>query len=195
MLKLKLENGAVDFKNEIEALNDIFPTLLSEDGIALSAKQEEGGLKLSKKGNAATISYEKKCEFFRGLLTLSEHQNNEDFDVSEKAHFKFNGEMIDNSRNSVVNMKTAKEIIMYSALLGLDNILLYNEETFEVPEHPYFGYMRMGYTKKEVREPDRFRQPFRRCDYSLYSNSGSPGANSSLEMPLGYLRPRRHSFG
>lgn len=160
MLKLKLENGAVDFKNEIEALNDIFPTLLSEDGIALSAKQEEGGLKLSKKGNAATISYEKKCEFFRGLLTLSEHQNNEDFDVSEKAHFKFNGEMIDNSRNSVVNMKTAKEIIMYSALLGLDNILLYNEETFEVPEHPYFGYMRMGYTKKEVRELTDFGNRF-----------------------------------
>lgn len=45
-------------------------------------------------------------------------------------------------------MKTAKEVIMYSALLGLDNVLLYNEETFEVPEDPYFGYMRMGYSKR-----------------------------------------------
>lgn len=160
MLKLKLLNGADQFKAEIETLNPIFPVELSEDGIALSAKNEEGGLKLSKKGGEAFISYEKKCEFFRGLLTLSEHKNDECFEIAEKAHFKFNGEMIDNSRNSVLTMKTAKEIIMYSALLGLDNILLYNEETFEVPEHPYFGYMRMGYSKKDVRDLNDFGKRF-----------------------------------
>lgn len=160
MLKLKLAGSAKDFAPQLEKLSELVAVSLCDDGLTLTCNEGTNGLTVTKKGNEANITYQKKCEFFRGILTLMEHENDEEFSLSEAPSFAFNGEMIDNSRNSVLTMKTAKEIIMYSAMLGLDNILLYNEETFEVKEHPYFGYMRMGYTQKEVRELNDFGKEF-----------------------------------
>lgn len=160
MLKIKLEGLAKDFEEQVKQLETLVDIKLCEDGLVVSCEQGNDGMAVSKKENAAHIIFEKKCEFFRGILTLMENTDKEEFAISQKASFKFNGEMIDNSRNSVLTMKTAKEIIMYSALLGLDNILLYNEETFEVKEHPYFGYMRMGYTQEDVKELNRFGKEF-----------------------------------
>lgn len=160
MLKIKLDGGAKNFEPQIKQLSSIIDVALCDNGLVVSCEQGTNGMIVTRKDNNVNIIFEKKCEFFRGVLTLIENINNTDFTISQKASFKFNGEMIDNSRNSVLNMKTAKEIIMYSALLGLDNILLYNEETFEVKEHPYFGYMRMGYTKADVKELNDFGKAF-----------------------------------
>jgi len=160
MLKIKLINSAKDFADQLQKLSSIVAIELAYDGIKVDCNHGENGLTVTRKSDNVTIEYEKKCEFFRGILTLMEHSDEEEFTLSEKASFDFNGEMIDNSRNSVLNMKTVKEIIMYSALIGLDNILLYNEDTFEVKEHPYFGYMRMGYTQKDVKELTDFGKDF-----------------------------------
>lgn len=152
MLKLNLQGEANAFESQIKQLEKLIAVKLCQEGLTLDCKQESNGMVVTKKDGKAFISYEKKCEFFRGILTLLEHENDDIVSISEKASFAFNGEMIDNSRNAVLNMKTAKEMIQYSALIGMDNILLYNEETFEVKEHPYFGYMRMGYTQEDVKE-------------------------------------------
>ena len=159
-LKVTLMESAARFEKQIKLLGAVTDIVCGESGLALSCEKGENGLTVTKKNNTAHIAYEKDVEFFRGLLTLKTRAEEESFSIQEKARFAFNGEMIDNSRNSVLNMKTAKEVIMYSALLGLDNVLLYNEETFEVPEDPYFGYMRMGYTKKDVRELTDFAKEF-----------------------------------
>ena len=159
-LSVRLTESTEPFRPQIEALGNIVDIAVSGDGIALSCEKGKEGLTVSRQNGSAHITYEKDVELFRGLLTLLTNAEKESFSLHEKASFSFNGEMIDNSRNSVLNMKTAKEIVMYSALLGLDNILLYNEETFEVPEHPYFGYMRMGYSKKDVRELNDFAKGF-----------------------------------
>lgn len=159
-LHLTLTESSARFAPQIEKLAGVTDIALSENGLLLSCERGCDGLTVTKKDNIAHITYEKDVELFRGLLTLKTKAGESSFTVHEKARFAFNGEMIDNSRNAVLNMKTAKEIIMYSALLGLDNVLLYNEETFEVPEDPYFGYMRMGYTKKDVRELTDFAKEF-----------------------------------
>ena len=151
MLKIWLEDSAKSFEKQVKLLTGLVDLALAPEGISLSCEQGMNGLTVERDGNSARITYEKKCEFFRGILTLMTNPE-EEFILHERASFRFNGEMLDNSRNSVLNLKTAKEIIIYSALLGLDNILLYNEETFEVPEDPYFGYMRMGYSKADVRK-------------------------------------------
>ena len=159
-LKLSLTESAERFASQIEMLGAITDIAVTNDGLKLSCEKGCDGLTVTKENNAAHILFEKDVEFFRGLLTLEVRAGETSFRVHEKAHFAFNGEMLYNSRNSVLNMKTAKEVIMYSALLGLDNVLLYNEETFEVPEDPYFGYMRMGYSKKDVRELTDFAKGF-----------------------------------
>jgi len=45
-----------------------------------------------------------------------------------------------------------KKFIRQSALMGYNYLQLYTEITFEVPEEPYFGYMKGRYTKEELKE-------------------------------------------
>lgn len=155
-----LTKSTAKYAQQFEQLASILDVAVGENGLVLSCEKADDGLTVTKADGKAHIAYEKEVEFFRGITTLLAKADEDTFTLHEKAHFTFNGEMLDNSRNSVMNMKTAKEMIMYSALFGLDNILLYNEETFEVPEDPYFGYLRMGYTKADVRELNDFAKPF-----------------------------------
>lgn len=36
------------------------------------------------------------------------------------------------------------------AVMGLNLLMMYTEDTFEVPEYPYFGYMRGRYSYDEM---------------------------------------------
>ena len=46
------------------------------------------------------------------------------------------------------------------AKMGLNQLLLYTEETYEVPEYPYFGIYRGRYSKEELQEIDRYAALF-----------------------------------
>ncbi|MEG2429070.1 MAG: hypothetical protein RSA99_01675, partial [Oscillospiraceae bacterium] len=111
MLKIKLTGNATAFSNQLKLISNNFDVSICDDGLNVDCEKSNNGLTVTKKGNDAKIIYEKDCEFFRGILTLME--NKDDFSIHEKAGFKFNGEMIDNSRNSVLTMETAKKIIIY----------------------------------------------------------------------------------
>lgn len=160
MLKLKLDPSSQAFRPQLEALSSLVPVTLAEDGILLSCSQGNDGMTVCRKGETASITYQKTCEFFRGILVLMERCGETEFCLHEKAGFAFNGEMIDNSRNAVLTLETAKRMIQYSALMGLDNILLYNEETYEIPEDPYFGYLRMRYSLADIRELTDFAKEY-----------------------------------
>ena len=51
-------------------------------------------------------------------------------------------------------------LIRYMALLGMDLLMLYTEDTYEVEGYPYFGYMRGGYTKADIRRMDDYAYSF-----------------------------------
>lgn len=42
-----------------------------------------------------------------------------------------------------------------TADLGYNTLLLYTEDTYEVKDHPYFGYMRGRYTREELKDVDQ----------------------------------------
>ena len=145
--------------------------ILSEDlGIELTAKEtaellihvhetEERTLQVSLDGKTAEISYgDGKARFFRGLATLIHwiEQGETKKTVTEKPLFKTNGTMVDMSRNAVMNVKTVKTMLRKIALMGLNTYMLYTEDTYEIEEYPYFGYMRGRYTKEEIRELDAY---------------------------------------
>ena len=44
------------------------------------------------------------------------------------------------------------------AILGLDTLLLYTEDTYEVPQRPYFGYLRGRYSHEELAELDQYAE-------------------------------------
>lgn len=67
-------------------------------------------------------------------------------------HFRRFGLMLDCSRNAVMTVESLKKWIDITADLGYNTLMLYTEDTYEVDDNPYFGYMRGRYTKKELKE-------------------------------------------
>ncbi len=66
------------------------------------------------------------------------------------------GAMLDCSRNGVMKVSKVKEYIDLLSKFGYNALELYTEDTFEIDNEPYFGYMRGGYTKTELKELDLY---------------------------------------
>lgn len=67
-------------------------------------------------------------------------------------HFKRNGLMLDNSRNAVANVEMVKYLLRKMAVMGHTWYMLYMEDTYEIPEQPYFGAYRGRYSQKDLKE-------------------------------------------
>jgi len=66
------------------------------------------------------------------------------------------GVMIDCSRNAVMKVESIKKFIDLLSAFGYNMLQLYTEDTYEIAEEPYFGYMRGRYTADEIKEIDRY---------------------------------------
>ncbi|HBR32085.1 MAG TPA: beta-N-acetylhexosaminidase [Clostridiales bacterium] len=112
--------------------------------------------------NKAEIGYAEPVQFFRGLSLLVLHCNRgeKDFSITEKPCFRKDGVMFDCSRNAVLTVDAIKFFIRKMALMGLNLGMMYTEDTYEVPEYPYFGYMRGIYTFDELKEADDYAALF-----------------------------------
>jgi hypothetical protein len=62
------------------------------------------------------------------------------------------GVMIDMSRNAVMKVSQVKNYIKIVKDFGYNMIMLYTEDTYEVENEPYFGYLRGKYTIAELKE-------------------------------------------
>ncbi len=75
--------------------------------------------------------------------------------VIENSFNRF-GVMIDCSRNAVMTVEALKKWIDIMADLGYNTLMLYTEDTYEVENQPYFGYLRGRYSMKEMRVIDDY---------------------------------------
>ena len=66
------------------------------------------------------------------------------------------GTMIDCSRNAVASVESVKKWIDLTSSLGYNTLMLYTEDTYEVPGELYFGYMRGRYSREELRGLDAY---------------------------------------
>ena len=66
------------------------------------------------------------------------------------------GTMIDCSRNAVMSVSALKKWIDITSSLGYNTVMLYTEDTYEVDDNPYFGYLRGRYSKAELKEIDAY---------------------------------------
>lgn len=76
--------------------------------------------------------------------------------MEDKLCFRRFGTMLDCSRNAVMTVNSLKKWIDITADLGYNTLLLYTEDTYEVDDNPYFGYMRGRYTQEEIKEVDAY---------------------------------------
>ena len=71
-------------------------------------------------------------------------------------NFKEFGVMLDCSRNAIMNVGAVKKFVDLLSIMGYNILQLYTEDTYEVKNEPYFGYLRGRYTAKEIKEIDRY---------------------------------------
>ena len=67
---------------------------------------------------------------------------------------KYFGVMLDMSRNAVMKPEAIKKFVDYISSFGYNMLQLYTEDTYEVNNEPYFGHLRGGYKKEEIKEID-----------------------------------------
>lgn len=70
--------------------------------------------------------------------------------------FRTLGVMLDCSRNAVPLPGELEHFIDLLAAMGYNALQLYTEDTYEIPEEPYFGYLRGRLTGEELRRIDAY---------------------------------------
>lgn len=66
------------------------------------------------------------------------------------------GVMVDCSRDACYKPEAVEEFISVIARMGYDMFMLYTEDTYELEDEPYFGYMRGRYSPAELKRLDAF---------------------------------------
>ncbi len=146
LLSEEVQKELCDFAQKIGGAETVTVTL------------KEGENLYQRKGNDFTVIAKNKGAMMRGFLHL--FRNSGDFSVQEQLTFEDFGLMLDCSRNAVYAMDAVKRLIRIGALLGYNFLHLYTEDTYEVNDEPYFGYMRGRYTKEEIKELDAYAQSY-----------------------------------
>lgn len=153
MLKINLINIPSHLREGVEAVRTELDIVFSEDGIPVYIEKGDS-LSVSLTDKCGKIIYSKDVEIFRALAHIS--REGIGCRIEEKSCFTENGLMLDVSRNGVQKVDAVKLLLRRLALMGLNLMMLYTEDTFEVEGYPYFGYMRGGYTKTELHELDDY---------------------------------------
>lgn len=114
-------------------------------------KNIPGYLKVKKSGKAVIIEYGSVAAALRGIThTLAGNE------TEEQSSFTTLGIMLDCSRNAVMKVSHLKKWMRWLALLGYNMMMLYTEDTYQLPGEPYFGYMRGAYSMDEIKELDTY---------------------------------------
>ena len=90
------------------------------------------------------------------LLSCAVREGKTALEVHQHRHIASCGAMIDASRNAVPTVEAVKRMMDKLAMLGMNLLMLYTEDTYEVPGQPYFGYLRGRYSRTELRELDDY---------------------------------------
>ena len=131
------------------------------DAVIEVRREENGGLRITADRGAGTVVYGRKAHFFRGIGLLVEALwKGSSVRIEESPQFDTCGAMFDCSRNAVLTLASAKTLLRLMALMGMNVMMLYTEDTYELEGQPYFGYMRGRYTAEELKELDRYASLF-----------------------------------
>lgn len=119
---------------------------------------EGGALVVEYESGRARITAPDRCALARGLflLGLALREGRPSLRLRQERHIPSSGVMLECSRNAVVTLEAAKRLIDQMAMLGLNLLLLYTEDTYEIPEQPYHGYLRGRFTREEYRALDDY---------------------------------------
>lgn len=147
-----------ELRKALEACADSHPIVKDgSGGLAVRFEKAAGpGLcEVLLGGTSAVIRYDRVAQAMRGVGALLSGLVKPGAAYREQSGFSMLGVMLDCSRNAVMTVDHLKLWFRRLALLGYDTVMLYTEETYELPGEPFFGYGRGAYTKAELKAIDR----------------------------------------
>lgn len=144
----------------ITELQKLLTFTISSDGVCVEIEKTDDGLSVEGTAEGYKIKYSSLHTLFRGLFLLYANEDEEGLYIKQDCSFKDFGIMLDLSRNAVLKVETIKEVILHLALLGYNSLQLYTEDTLEVENEEYFGYMRGALTGDEIKEIDNYCKLF-----------------------------------
>ncbi len=112
-------------------------------------------LSIARSGDSVTVSYGALSSALRAVGTLLSGVLPAD-GCAETSPFEKLGIMLDCSRNAVMRVDYLRKWFRQLCLMGYNEVMLYTEDTYEIPGEDYFGFMRGAYTAKELREIDAY---------------------------------------
>ena len=134
-----------------------YPLSTDGPGLKVSFCRADGlSVALAKDGRTARIGYSRLSEALRGIGHLLGGVVAPGGELWEKPTFQTMGIMLDCSRNAVMQPHHFKLWLRRLAAMGYNMAMLYTEDTYELKDEPYFGYMRGSYTPEELREIDAY---------------------------------------
>ncbi|MBQ4517547.1 MAG: family 20 glycosylhydrolase [Clostridia bacterium] len=109
--------------------------------------------------DSAHIVYSDKAELARGFFLLAKELSGgaEQVLIEQKRHFKTLGVMPSLPTNPLT-MENLKQYINCMAAVGMNSLLLYIEDCYELEGYPYFGYLCGRYSRDELKEMDAYAE-------------------------------------
>ncbi len=160
-MKLNIVGDITEVRAGMELLLTDLKVTSSEAGVPVDVSRSDGELEVGLKGGRAYIRFGARHQFFRALgLLVQNGLKGGDFHIREKQQFDAIGPMFDLSRNGVLTLNSFKFLLRKMALMGLNNVMLYMEDTYEIEGEAYFGYMRGRYSAAELKEIDDYADQF-----------------------------------
>ncbi|SFJ51576.1 Glycosyl hydrolase family 20, catalytic domain [Halobacillus dabanensis] len=160
-MQLNFKGNTAHLETGLSILCEELGIDVHNNGLPIQIIQHNGPIEISCEDGEGQIKYEKPIHFFRALgLWVEAYQAHQTFFKREFPQFEMNGVMIDVSRNAVLKVDQLHLILRKMAWMGLDTVMLYSEDTYEVKEYPYFGYMRGRYTEDELKAFDDYAYHF-----------------------------------
>ena len=165
-LHISIESLPDELKTGMVFLKDDYPISEERTGFAPSARSvvfEKGDrIAVSSVNGLTTVTYVEPIHAFRcvGRLLGDPLPGDTAIEFEEKQLFPFIGLMLDCSRNAVHTVTGVKRLVRRMALMGLNALCLYTEDTYEIPGEPFFGYGRGPYTEAELKELDDYATHF-----------------------------------
>lgn len=158
-MKLNFTGDVENIKAGLHLLSSELLFQVGTEGYPIHIVQRKGPILVKNEPNEGEIQFEENIHFFRGLgLWLENFEKVGVFEIVEEPQFVMTGAMLDASRNGVLTVREIQSLLRKMAVMGLNMLMVYTEDTYEVKAFPYFGYMRGRYTEEELRICDAYAQ-------------------------------------
>lgn len=155
---LHIENAASEQMCALVELADILQVGFSTDGLRVRLEETEANRTgFQYYDDKVVVYYHEPVQLYRAVSLLVEAiRAGSTEGIMESPWHTLLAPMVDCSRNAVNTVSAVKKLVRHLALMGYNSLMLYTEDTYEIPEQPYFGYMRGRYTAEEIREIDSY---------------------------------------